>query len=130
MSVNVKFKYNDKDFSNFKKNLVAGIRTAAEDTMLDIQNTAKSPGYVPYRTGTLKRSITHKTEVVNKQSGGVTSIGMIGSNLEYAAIQEFGGRTGRNKSVFIHGKMYITRAINKNIGSLKRRLAALKLIKK
>ncbi len=127
-AVSVKFKYSEKDFNNFKKNLASGVRMAAEDTLQDIKTTAKSPGYVPVRTGTLKRSITHKTEVA--MSGGTMTIGSIGSNLEYAAIQEFGGQTGRNRSVFITGKLYLTRAINKNLASLKRRLAAIKLIKK
>ncbi len=143
----ITFKYNKtgvdvllKNMDNVGKNFVASAKNAMEDTMLDVQTTAKSPGYVPYQTGDLKRSITHSVEAsANKITGS------IGSNKVYARIQEFGGtikpKNGKYlrfkgsygwatvKSVTIKGSLYMTRAIKDNMAKFKQRLEKLQLIK-
>lgn len=143
----ITFKYNKqgvdvlmKKVDAVGKNFIEGAKIAMQDTLLDIQTTAKSPGYVPYITGNLKRSITHSIEAGNNKI-----IGKVGSNVVYAAIQEFGGtirpKNGKYlrfkgsygwatvKSVTIKGKFYITRAIKYNMGKFKQRLEKLILIK-
>lgn len=114
-----------KDLEDAKKNMMQGAKMVIMDSLLDIQTTAKTPGYVPVKTGTLKRSITHKVADLSSQI-----IGYIGSNLVYAAIQEYGGQAGRNKSVNIRPKYYLTRAINTNLDKIKKRFAALRIIKR
>ena len=125
---------------NIGTNFVNEARIATQDTMLDIQTTAKSSGYVPYQTGNLKRSITSRVEL------GKTQItGKIGSNLVYAGIQEYGGtikpRNGKYlkfkgnngwvsvKQVTIKGKFYMTRAIKDNMAKFKKRLGKLQIAK-
>ena len=95
------------------KNLVGAMTTSA----LQIQTTAKKPGYAPIKTGNLRRSITHRVK-----TAGATISAIIGSNLIYAAIHEFGGQTGRNGSVNIRKKRYIQRAIEDNTNSIRERL--------
>lgn len=82
---------------------------AVTSSVLDIQTKAKTAGYAPYKTGTLRRSITNK--VVSVTDGVV---GYVGSNLVYARIQEYGGETGRNKRTIIKGKHYLSRAVRDN----------------
>ena len=131
-----------KNLSEIPKQAMAGITNAVQDSMLEIQSTAKSPGYVPYKSGNLKRSITQKVEATPLKR--VT--GTIGSNLEYARIQEFGGvirpKTGKYlrflgnngwvsvKQVTIRPKFYMTRAIKDKLPNLIRRLKALNILKK
>ena len=91
-----------KDAGAMKQSL----STAMMSSALDIQSTAKRPGYVPYKTGNLRRSITNRVTI------GPSSISAIfGSNLDYAAIHEFGGSTGRSGNVKIKPSRYIQRAI-------------------
>lgn len=112
-----------------------------KDTVLEMQTTAKQPGYAPYKSGNLRRSITHKVE--SQMFKNV--VGTIGSNLEYARIQEFGGEIrasgsgflkfkGRNgwaavKKVIIKPKFYLTRAVKDNKQKLISRLNAIKVIR-
>jgi len=111
-----------RDVNNLMKKTSEGLRIAMQDTLLDVQTTAKSPGYVPYKTGNLKRSMTTRLDETKNQIAGY-----IGSNVVYAAIQEFGGRAGRKGSVIIRPKYYMTRAIKDNLSKLKQRLEQLKL---
>ncbi len=39
------------------------LQHAVKSIVIDVQTTAKRAGYVPIRTGTLKRSITHKVDL-------------------------------------------------------------------
>ena len=45
-----------KNLKNIGENFAKEAKNAMEDTMLDIQTTAKSSGYVPYKVGNLRRS--------------------------------------------------------------------------
>jgi phage virion morphogenesis protein len=56
-------------------------------------------GPILQRTGKLKRSITRKTG---------TNFVIVGTNLEYAAIHNFGGPTGRNHSVDMPKREFVT----------------------
>ena len=64
----------------------------------------------PYKTGALSNSIRveENAGIVNIIAGGK----MGGKNIPYAAIQEFGGNAGRNRSAHITGKHYMERAQN------------------
>ena len=97
------------------------VRDAIEATVLDVQGDAAKNA--PYKSGTLRRSIDHRVE----SSGGKVT-GYVGTNVEYAAIHEFGGRAGRNKSLRIKKKGYFKRAIAANKGKLEPRIAKLKMI--
>ncbi len=93
---------------------------AVFSTVLDIRNTAKSPGYVPVKKSDLKRSIASDTV---RGDGQVT--GYVGSNKDYARIHEFGGRAGIRGSVTITGKLYLTRAVRENQDKIKERFIKL-----
>lgn len=99
-----------------KGKIQEGLYQTVMSSVLDVQTTAKRPGYVPYQTGTLRRSITHKIEQVRD---GV--VGYVGTNVVYARIQEFGGVTGRNKSVNIKPKLFLTRAVKDNAENIRRK---------
>ncbi len=128
--MSIKITLNTKDFDEFTaqlakdskdlKKMLVGVMTA---TAVDVQTTAKKPGYVPFKTGNLRRSITHSVRV---SPGSVSAI--IGSNLVYAAIHEFGGQAGVNGSVTIKPARYIQRAIEDNSAKtaerIKRAIAA------
>lgn len=94
-----------------------------ELSAIDVQTTAKRPGYVPVDTGTLKRSITHTTI---RGNGEVT--GYVGTNLVYAAIHEFGGVTGRGHKTTITPKRYLTRAVEDNKEKITERFKQLSII--
>jgi phage gpG-like protein len=75
---------------------VAGLPTRAKQALADallksmthIKSAVLLSGRVPYKTGTLRRSITTKVET----SGDIADYeGEIGTNLPYAAIHEYGG---------------------------------------
>lgn len=85
------------------------IYQATFDSLLDVRSTAVKPGYAPYKTGTLRRSIT---SLVNRSKEVIE--GAVGTNVVYARIQEFGGKAGRNKGVTIQPKYYISRAVDEN----------------
>ncbi|RMD51322.1 HK97 gp10 family phage protein [Candidatus Parcubacteria bacterium] len=86
------------------KKLQLNLKKAMAVNALEVQSTAKSQGYVPVKTGNLKRSITHDPITI----AGKRIYTEIGSNLDYAAIQEFGGTTKHGAK--ITGKRYIHRA--------------------
>lgn len=72
----------------------------------DIGNQARRNA--PYKTGALSNSIRveESGDFVEVIAGGSYA----GRNIPYAAIQEFGGYAGRNRSVHIKGKHYMERA--------------------
>lgn len=121
---------NSQKFSNFQSRLEKRLAElpeqifqAIELSALDIQTRAKQPGYVPIDTGTLRRSITHKTI-----RSGADVTGYVGTNVKYARIHEFGGQTGRNHSVTIVPKLYLTRATKESREAIAKRFKALALI--
>lgn len=89
---------------------IGGIETKATKGLLrmgyDIANQARRNA--PYLTGALSNSIRveENASEVEVIAGGK----MGGKDIRYAAIQEFGGRAGRNGSVKITGKHYMERA--------------------
>lgn len=127
----VSIKYNSDQLGKFLRDLSGltnGFRKQVTmvifDSLLGVVDLAKRPGYVPYKTGTLKKSITFALN-----PNGKDIVGYVGSNLDYAAIQEFGGDTGRNKKTHIVGKFYLTRAIKDNEEKIAKRWKALQMIK-
>lgn len=80
---------------------------ATFDSLLDVEAGAKQRA--PFRTGNLRRSINHNTERSVQRI-----VGYVGSNLEYARIQEFGGVAGRNHSVRIQGRHYLGESVEVN----------------
>lgn len=72
---------------------------------LQIENKARMNA--PVLTGALRNSAS--TIAKNTANGAEAEIGFRG--LVYARIQEFGGRAGRNHSVYIRGKHYLENAI-------------------
>lgn len=104
---------NDKTVSitlNFNQAAVKSITNKAMAAVLrmgyDIANQARRNS--PYRTGALRNSIR-----VEENDGVVEIIagGKMGAkDIRYAAIQEFGGQSGRNGGVKVIGKHYMQRA--------------------
>ena len=70
------------------------LEAAVTSAALIVENAARNNA--PYKTGTLKRSVDHET--VEKSSERV--VVAVGTDLEYAAIQEFGG-TIESKSGYL-----------------------------
>ena len=68
----------------------------------DLANQARRNA--PYKTGALSNSIRVAP------NGVVVEVIAGGNRVPYAAIQEFGGYAGRNRSVHITGKHYMERA--------------------
>lgn len=94
----------------WNKSVINGIDNKATKGLIrlgyDIANQARRNA--PYLTGALSNSIR-----VEENAGVVQVIagGKAGSkDIRYAAIQEFGGTTGRKGSVRITGKHYMERA--------------------
>lgn len=102
------------------------LETAVQAGALIVQNDAKKRA--PYRTGTLRRSI-HMETIEKARDRVVVSVG---TNVIYAAIQEFGGiikaknapflvfrsksgRLVRTKSVYIPPRPYLRPAKEENI---------------
>lgn len=122
-----------------KKRVKDEIFEAVTDSVLLVQTTSKRAGYVPYKTGNLKRSITHDVERGAKQVAGT-----VGTNLIYAPIQEYGGviRAKRDylvfringqwvktKSVRLPGRRYLGRAVDDNKARIQKRFQAIKIMK-
>jgi phage gpG-like protein len=124
----VTIRYNKGQMDNFKRSLegarkrmIKGVREIIYSSIMDVGTTAKQPGYVPYKRGHLRRSINWKMEPSETKV-----IGYVGSNLDYAAIQEFGGQTGRNHATKITGRFYFTRSIKDNTQKIKDRFCKAK----
>lgn len=111
---------------NFSPQLKDALFKAVTTSVINVQTTAKHVGYAPKDTGTLSRSITH---VVTNGTDGIV-MGVVGTNLIYARIHEFGGLAGRNHSVSIKPKYYLSRAVADNAGKIKDRFEKLLRVKK
>lgn len=96
----------DKIGDEFERELEAAVRSGA----LIVQNNAKSRA--PYRTGNLRRSIHMETTERSREHVQVE----VGTDLEYAAIHEFGGVITPKKAkalhFFIGAKAIFTRAVH------------------
>lgn len=103
---------NIKKLQNLPDKLKRALMLSVDQGALEIMN--KSKELAPYKTGTLRRSITKS---ILPGSGGLSQ--RIGSNLVYAAIQEFGGLAGRGHSSRIPAKRYFRRAIEQKQGKIK-----------
>ena len=77
---------------------------------IQIENKARMNA--PVKTGALRNSVS----TIAKQTGNGAEAEIGFRGLVYARIQEFGGRAGRNHSVYIEGKHYLERAINSEKG--------------
>lgn len=101
--VSVSVKWNNQRLTLINDKAVKGLFRLG----FDIGNQARRNA--PYKTGALRNSIriaenTDKT--VDVIAGGTFG----GKDIRYAAIQEFGGRAGKNHTVNIVGKHYMERA--------------------
>lgn len=102
MSGDVRIKWDDAKLESIKQRSIKGLIRMA----YDIGNQARRNA--PYKTGALANSIRveNNADEVDVIAGGTYA----GRNIPYAAIQEFGGYAGRNRSVHITGKHYMERA--------------------
>ena len=112
MSITVQVTFDERkmesQIANFGKlatQLQAAIVHSMESSAIDVQTEAKRRA--PKKTGTLSRSITHEPP---KKRGTAIYV-RVGTNIEYAAIHEYGGWTGRNHAVHIKEKRYFRGAI-------------------
>lgn len=105
------------------------IRAGLEEAMFSslLQVHSKAVPNAPYKTGTLRRSLSWAMS--NGISGGRIE-GAVGSNLVYARIHELGGNAGRNGSVAIKGKRYLGRAVDASQNDIKKRFASIRILKK
>lgn len=98
----------------FREGTFKGLKRA----ILFVEGKAKQNfggvGQVGVITGTLRRSI--KTNVIKE---GTRTRAIIGSNVIYARIHEFGGQAGRGRSVRIPARPYIGPAITDNETEIK-----------
>lgn len=102
-------KFKNELFTNSKKALIssAEILQDAVKKELSTSSSPSRPGTPPGQvSGDLKNSIT--IDITNLNKNVVT----IGSDLDYAAVQEFGGMA--NKAV-LPARPYLRPALNKNI---------------
>jgi len=76
---------------------------------LEIENAAKEKA--PYLTGTLRRSLHTETDEKSDRRVSV----LVGTDLEYAAMQEFGGvvtpKTAKMLAVEVEGKMVFAKSV-------------------
>ena len=72
-----------------------------------VKNITTGKYGVKTRTGRLRASFTHAQNFRVSQIGKDQVVGILGSNVVYARIQEFGGQTGGNKSVNIKPHYYL-----------------------
>lgn len=101
-NVSINLKWNKPAIETIENNTIKGMIRMG----YDIASMARSNA--PYKTGALSNSIR-----VEENAGEVYIIAggkAGGKDIRYAAIQEFGGRAGRNHSVRIIGKHYMERA--------------------
>lgn len=107
--------------SKFTKSANAQLQTVITSSVLDVLTGAVQNA--PYKTGTLRRSLTHKVDV-----GRNEAVGYVGSNLVYSRIQELGGQAGRGGSVNIRPKRYLQRSIESNKPRIAERFRKLKIV--
>lgn len=106
------FKWNTAKLNQIRNNVRLGMRDMADD----IANHGKDNA--PYKTGALTNSIRVEPDgqdTIYVKAGGKSK----GTTVAYAAIQEYGGKAGRNHSVTIKGKRYMRRSLDEAINNLR-----------
>lgn len=110
------------------------LERAMTESVIKIRSDATLVPPMPYRTGTLRRSLAFAVE-----RDGPFVVGAVGSNLPYARLQEQGGTFTRTSawgrptapySVTYKGRGFLEKAIKKNRDHVRRRFAAVLLTKK
>jgi phage gpG-like protein len=79
-----------KIFETSNERLNDALRDALFESLQLIRTASLQSGRIPYKTGTLRRSLT-----VAIKTSGKDLDGMVGTNLPYAAIHEYGGKITR-----------------------------------
>ena len=106
--INVEIKGADELISKLRQ-LDKGIRGAVAKEAVE-EGAAVIMGKAifnaPVKTGTLRNSFRIESRTI-----GEGAEAEFGPHVIYGRIQEFGGYTGRNHSVYITGKHYLTNAI-------------------
>ena len=92
------------------------LETAVTSGALIVENAASDKA--PYLSGTLKRSIDHATV---EKSMKVVAVA-VGTDVDYARIHEFGGKTGRGHAVTIKARPYLRPALEENRDKVKREI--------
>lgn len=108
-----------KKLNNFKKESV--IKKSMDEYLLLSERFSKSerlsgprPEFLGVRTGRLRSSIRFsKTRKISTVFGN-RYVGKLGTNVEYASIHEFGGRTGRGRSFIMPARPFLQPAIEEN----------------
>jgi len=85
----------EKKMKRIEKDIIDKMEAAVMTGALIIQNDAKKRA--PYKTGTLRKSIHMETAKKTKESIVIE----VGTDLEYAAIHEFGGTITPKNSKFL-----------------------------
>ena len=93
------------------------LETAVTSAAMIVENAAKANA--PYLSGTLKRSIDHATVEKNMKVVAVA----VGTDVDYARIHEFGGKTGRGHAVTIKARPYLRPALDENRDKVKNEIA-------
>lgn len=102
------------------------IAAAVLASILKVAGRAKF--YAPVKTGTLKRSITPK---FLSSVGAYVLGGVVGSNLKYARMQEYGGPTsGIGKGGYITGVHYLATGVAESKPYIAQQFQKLKFLKR
>lgn len=107
----ITYKFDQKQLNALKKATDSASYKKAVDVALfnigeDVSKTGKDKS--PFDTGTLRRSIESKVT-----TGKYVEIG---TDVVYARIHEFGGRTGRGHSTVIKARPYMTPPYERMVG--------------
>lgn len=77
-------------FESSDQKLMQALKDALFESLQLVRTASITSGRIPYKTGTLRRSITIAMTVAGRGLEGV-----VGTNLPYAAIHEYGGTITR-----------------------------------
>lgn len=79
-----------KIFESSNEKMTDALRDALFESLTLIRTSSLMSGRIPYKTGTLRRSLTVAMTIAGKGLEG-----MVGTNLPYAALHEYGGKITR-----------------------------------
>lgn len=99
-------------FKTMPEKLHAALALSVDQSALEVMDQAKI--LAPYKSGNLRRSIT---KAILPSSNGLAQA--VGTDVVYAAIHEFGGMAGRNRSVRIPARPYFRPAIAQKQSTIK-----------
>ena len=109
-------------FESSDPKLMKALKDALFESLELVRTASLTSGRIPVKTGTLKRSITVSMSGVNLE-------GMVGTNLPYAAIHEFGatitryqawGRPTRPYSVNYQERAYLRAPLAESAGLIQK----------